>query len=544
MSGVEGRRGLAAWTLLGAALGAGAALSVRLAGSPSATGGPPPRAVSERPSAPSSAAALPVTSGAAPAPGEPRRAIEAAASSPSAVDPVLGVLGFGRVADGGGAGVAGARLELEDDQARLFHASAGEGGGWSLVGLPPGPYELRVTCDGFLPAAEPVAVPAAPDWRRDVILARGARIPVRFEDGAGGALEAQSMADLASTLSVVATSAPPGRRIPGLTGRLASRTAAGRFLARVERETPPDLGPRHQGLLVLEAAPPLFASAALRDVVLETRAISGQEPELVFVVEPSDLEAACGTLRVRLVADEDGTPITEGVELEHSSGGLRARPRVEEGELVFERVPPGRLDLVTAASSAWERLERSVDVPPGGVLDLGTIALGRRAPFRVRITDGAGAPIAQDVRLVVVRPELVDGPGDRAQRMGIRIGADGVAEVAHLAPGPTFVGAGGAGGWALVARMVDTRRETDVELVLRPGTPVVLRRAATARPDIEYVLEDGAGFALLAGRWLPRDLFLASGRYLLRGLEGTREVERVPFTVAEERVVVRYGGNE
>ena len=545
MSAIEGRGGIARWTLGGAALGAGSALALWLAGAaPGSPGRAPADGGTEPRSSPPPASAA---EGGAARQGRAGSQVAERNAVPyrrPPVDPDLGVLGYGRVAAVDGAGVPDARLELEDDEARLYRASTGPTGGWSLAGFPPGPYELRVERDGFLPHAERVAVPAARDWRRDVRLVPAARLPVRFEDEQGVALAMQGFGDLASTLAVVATREPPGRRLPGVTGRLASRSPFGRFLSRAERETPPDLGPRHQGILALEAAPPLFASAVVRDVVLETRSISGAEEELVFVVDPSALEAIRATVRVRLVDRDDGTPITEGVVLQHPSGGLRATPRVEEGELVFEGVPPGTLDLETPASGTWERLERAVDVPPGGALDLGTIALGRRAPFRVRIVDEAGAPVAQDVRLVVARPELASAPGDRGQRMGIRIGADGVAEVAHLAPGPTFVAAGGGDGWALVARMVDTRRETDVELVLRRGTPVVLRRAASARPEIVYVLEDAAGFALLGGSWLPRDLFLASGRYLLRGLEGTREVERVPFAVAQERLVVRYGGSE
>ncbi len=532
------------WTLAGTLLGVASAIALWLARAP-AEGGVRPTAETRGATAPSDvddgSSATPTDSAVASSGG--RRAFDTARTA--GTDPDFGVLAYGRVTDEEGTPVADAPVVFEDGQAHLFRATARPDGGWALHGLAPGPHELRVTKAGFLPLTLEVDVPAERGWRRDVRLERALSLPVRFEDADGEALEMGRFDrdKLARLLGVVATREAPGARIPGVRGRVASHSKAGRFLSRAEGQAPSDLGPRHQGLLRLTAAPPLWVSAVLRDVVLETRSISGSEGELVFVIEEAALEAIRGEVRVRVVGRDGGQPITAGVKLEHPAGGVHTKARIDGGSLVFEKVPPGSMDLVYWGPEG-ERLERSVDVPPGGVVDLGTIVLGRPQSFRVRIVDEAGAPLAEDVGLSAARPELVSGPGDLNQRWGIRVSAQGVAEIRHLAAGPTLLRAGGRGGRALVARMVDTSRETNVELVVPRGTPVVLRRGRKARPGVVYVLEDARGLMLSGGTRFARDLFLQPGRYVLRAIDGPTEIERVEFTVGQERLVVRYGGDD
>jgi hypothetical protein len=229
--------------------------------------------------------------------------------------------------------------------------------------------------------------------------------------------------------------------------------------------------------------------------------------------------------------------VTTGVSLAHPSGGITIRSGVEGDTIVFRDVPPGDLDLMIQGGPAGiEWLERSVHVPAGASVDLGTLHVGAAAPFRVRIVDAAGAGVVTSI--AAVRPDLVAGPLDLDLRIGMRSDADGWIEVGHLAPGRTLLWAGGREGLARVAREVDTTRETELELVLRPGTEVVL--TGPRRPGQGVVLEGPGGLPYFAGTSIPRECFLAPGAYVLVRSSDGIEQERIPFQVGDTRTVVRW----
>ena len=277
-------------------------------------------------------------------------------------------------------------------------------------------------------------------------------------------------------------------------------------------------------------------------MVLERRQILGHEEELVFVVDESALTAVCGEVRVRVVDRESRAPIVTGVHLSHPSGGLRVVPRVDAGELIFEDVPPGTLDLELQTGSEYEWLEHSVDVRPSDLVDLGTIELGRRQAFRVKVIDEAGEPIAGGARLSATRPATVAGVHDLSLRMGFQVDAEGEAEIDFLAPGPTLLRAGGVDGHALVGRLVDTREESQIVFVVPAGVEVSFRREDGTDPAVLFVLEDDAGVVLSGGSWLPSKTCLQPGRYRITRSLGGLDVETRELLVESERLVVRYGG--
>lgn len=543
-SGVTDRRSWIrlSWTAAGALVGALTAVGLWLVTDAGAAGTPPVPAdrAGVEGSTTDSRAAIPAPPSRI-ATGEERR--EAVADPPEgrAADSTFGVIGHGRILTIDGAPVEGARIIFEDDEAYTLQAGTGPGGSWTLDDLRPAEYEVRIAQRGFLPLTERVTVPAARSWKRDFVLEEAISYPVRFEDPAGEALDLDSYSTPTRFLGVVATRERPGRRLSGVGGRVVYRYGEGTFLSRSSGNTPPDLGPRHQGILQLRSAPSLWVSAVFRDVVLESRPVHGGEEELVFVVDPAALDELRGEVRARIIDRDTGAPIVEGVTLSHPSGGLRVKARDESGTLVFDDVLPGTLDLsLDHGPGGWERLEREVDVPPGGIVDLGTIAVGKREEFRVHLRDETGAPLVLSVG--AVRPELAGCPDDLNLRVHVESGADGTATVHHLAPGPTLLLVGGRDCRARVARLVDTMREKEVELVVPPGVEVVLKPERDRVPGLTYLLEDASGTFLFGGSYLPRGVFLVSGSYRVRVLDGQKELERVPFTVSGQRVVVRYGG--
>ena len=463
-----------------------------------------------------------------------------AESQRSAPDPDFAVIAMGRVLDSEGAVVPGATPIFEDAQALRHSAQAGSAGTWSLTGMHPGPVELSLTVSGYLPVYESLEVPATREWRHDLELVRARRLPVRFETPDGEAIAPVGFGQLESYLGVFASSLPPDSPLPGVQGRVLQHYGESEFLSRAERQTPADLDPRYQGILSLKSAAPAWVSVACRDQVLETRALGELDNELVFVLTDEQIHGASGEVRVRIVERGTGVPIEAHFQIQHPSGGLRIAGSLVDGVQVFEDVPCGELELCFHGDG-YEWLQVEVRVPAGGELDLGTIALGKEATFEVHVSDKTGAP--QPLRVQAARIELARSPQDLNLSMSSSTNAQGVVQISWLAPGMTLVRCGGRDGFARVARLVDTASTTLVELVVPAGgVEVVFKLGAQAAGAEQFRLEDSAGLALYAGRWMPREVLLVPGDYSLRTFVEGLETDSIVIRVGQERQVVRYGG--
>jgi hypothetical protein len=462
---------------------------------------------------------------------------EAATLAASAVpDPLFGIVAHGRVVDERGGGISRARLRLEDEAGILTDATCDDSGGWSSLGLAPGAHALEVAAEGHLTRQTTVDVPTAQVWRYDVVLRAAPSFPVRFEDPTGAPLPDSSRSP-AHDLGVAALRSSPGARLPSVAPAIYFSEAA-RYRSRAHGYASPTLDERYDGVLELTTPPPLWVAAAYRDVVLESRLIDGRERELVFVIDPARFTELAGTVRVRIVDRDLGESVLQGAELAHASGGMTSASKTRQTTLEFVGVPPGTQDLLFSLAP-FERIERSVDVVAGGVVDLGVLQVGRSRAFEVRVVDEAGAPRA--IPATAVRPELCAGPGDLDLRIsGLPPTADGVTRVTWLAPGDVLVRAGGRDGLARVARRVDTARETRVELVVPVGIEVFVKAQETAVGRV-HVLYDAAGEVLYGGATVPERCFLAPGAYALARLDEGRESARRAFTVGDSRTVVRIG---
>ena len=457
-------------------------------------------------------------------------------------DPQSTVLGHGLVLDEVGQPVLDSRITFEDVEARQTTAAIGMSGAWSLPGLQPGTFTVSIRKEGYIPILEDVEVPAEATWRQDFVLHQALSLPVRFETPDGVKWEFPRFAgtELSSSLGVAVTRDAPSERVNGVIGRTARYSEGGFYESRDEVDDPNALGLEFHGLLKLHSKPPVWVSAVVRDVVLSTRRISGDEDDLVFVVDPEQLALQEGTVRVRIVDADTGEAITAGVELGFTSGGFPFRPVVEGDSCVFRGVVPGGLDL-TLNSLDFEHLERHVDVLPGQLVDLGTIEIGRRAPFVIHLRDSAGEPVSEGVNLAVLRQSLQFGPNDFNARISTAIGVDGEVQVTWLSPGPTLIVAGGANGLARTAKVVDTRDEPVVDHVLPSGTPVTLRlRTHAVHGDVHRLMQED-GSPLYSGTRLPRETYLARGSYTLSSYRRGDELSRMQFVVSGDRSVVTYG---
>lgn len=297
----------------------------------------------------------------------------------------FGTVALGRVVDTDGAPVSECSVELVGEGDVRHRAWTGSGNGWSRFDVEAGSYALHVRAAGHRDLVEVVEIPDVPTWSHLAVLSDSESIPVRFETLAGEGIDVSNrMGAPAEYLGLVATVEPPAARVDtgGLRGARGGEAANLVTRSIFGRGLPDGVGERYGAVLQPRVEPPLWVSTTYRGEVLATRLVEGDEEDLVFTVDLEGLARLHGSVRVRVVAGDSGEPVTEGIELTFPLGGERFAARVDGDVLVFEDVVPGWIQLVSRpelTELGWEPVERSVDVPAAGVVDLGTVVLERRA---------------------------------------------------------------------------------------------------------------------------------------------------------------------
>jgi hypothetical protein len=460
-------------------------------------------------------------------------------SAPAPVDADFGALIVGRVVDTAGAPISRATVELarrepaDGDRAVSLYTSTS--GSWSAIDVVPVDHEVRVQAAGYVTAVETLRVASGATCVHETVLVRALSLPLRIQDTNGVLLDfIGEPLGIESHIGVAVTRERPIDVLPR-TGRQSGRPCASLVLRDMfgSSELPPDLGERYCGLLVMNEAPPLWATLAYGDVIVESRAIVGDERELVFVVDPEALRAGHGSVRVRVVDAQSGEPLTSGIVLDSPQGGPSIEPQLDGDTLVFRDLKPGSLDLMCELRE-YEHLEREVPIRPYSETDLGTIALGRRAPFEVRVVDEAGAPFFTIVRSS--RPDLQGSPSDANLRTTGSSYKDGVHTVWLHALGRTLIRVGGNDGHALAAVEVDTSVVNPVEIVVLRGVDVAFEWEGEWPATATFVLEGANGVPLATSRGSL--MCLASGTYTWVVRNGATEVARRAFSVGSEKTTI------
>jgi len=460
-------------------------------------------------------------------------------TAPAPVDADFGALVVGRVVDTAGAPVQRATVEMKRSEPaggeRVEPLYASTSGAWSAIDVVPADHELRVSAPGFVTAAETLHVASGATCVHETVLVRALSLPLRIEDTTGVLLDFNSgPLGIESHIGVAVTRERPTDALPR-NGRQSGHPCASLVLRDIfgSTELPPDLGERYCGLLVMNEVPPLWATLAYGDVIVESRQIVGDEHELVFVVDPEALRAGHGSVRVRVVDAQSGEPLTSGIVLDSPQGGPSIEPQLDGDTLVFSDLKPGSLDLMCELPE-YEYLEREVAIRPRTETDLGTIALGRRATFEVRLVDESGAPVAGTV-VRTSRRDLWGSVEDGNTRMGIG-GKNGVWKVGLHALGRTLIRVGGNDGLAMVAVEVDTSVVNPVEIVVPRGVDVAFEWTGEWPATATFVLEGANGVPLATS--LGSLMCLASGAYTWVVRNGTTEVARRAFSIGSEKTTI------
>jgi RNA polymerase sigma-70 factor (ECF subfamily) len=474
--------------------------------------------------APAPLAAPVPQSAAEPAPGtnvEAPAVTREAVAAPRKEGP--GLLLYGSLTDSQGGRVAGGRLYFEDEQGEIRTAEIATPGSYSIVGLQPGAWKLHLRCDGYCAQEQDLDLPAGVDTvRRDFVLERAESLYVRFAGPDGERLDHEKLA-----LTAVATLDPPPRQLAGVQGRDASEHGVGWFRIRHRLEPLPDLPEGFAGRLDLAAPVPLYVSAVLRNVVLETRIVGAGEGRIEFVIEPERLTASLASLRLRVVDAFTGVPLGGKVDLRDSQGIGGGTPIDDDGSVTFEKRLPGLLELDFRVAG-YESLKRRVRVEPGEAKDLGTVALSPAVTIRGKVLNRENKPVVGSIEHVsLVHLKVPQDVGTRFSRM---LDHQGAFEIDDVALGEVLLIVHPKEG-ALTPRVIDTRSAQleDLVITVEPGVRARFRlaRPSAERRQITLATTDGTPFwtRTLADFWIG-EVRLGAGRYQL--WIGTDErVERV-----------------
>lgn len=426
-----------------------------------------------------------------------------------------------RVVDDGGRPLTGGRVTVAHGEVRVQAHGRGVLGLFDFDSVPQGEFE--VIAEDFRGVYDARAThrpePGPGRQRVELVLRRHVRVPVVVQTPEG-----ERLRELAPT------------GFPGLPVRPVVVASVDAFAARLLGRAPtdgrswgagsyaPSADPDHDGVLECLVPPPLHVALVLGDVVLETRLMHGAEPELVFVVSVEHAEGLLAGLVARVVdgatgrvPDAGGPGPLRGFSLtDLQQTGRTFQFPMPDGELRLENLTPGRVRL-TLEVPGYALDRRVVELEPGRVRDLGTLALWPASCIVGRVVDSSGNPLP-------TVPWIARPVGaDQGLELGLGVANDdaggpgGVFVVCSLPQAELLVGIEHPP-WAVNGVSLHPRAQLveGVELVARPGTRVVLAAPAGAADGVWFCVRDASGRAVWAGRareGATRALHLLPGVY-------------------------------
>lgn len=486
--------------------------------------------------------------------------LDAAASSRASVlrddaatawspDDPLGIVIFGRILDESGNDIEGG-VRFESEQWPSRSGDTEKGLGFVARGLRPGAWTVGATAPACVPFESQIELGASPiRLRYDIALRKATITFVKFRTPEGELFLETARKQVPNlhwrvAPIAVATAQRPGPRLRSTESAGHDRHAIGSWEwrnssnARINVEVPEGC----DGFLVTHVAPPFFASAVVRDEILQTKEVTKTNETVTFSIDVGEMRSRLSTVRLRVV-DSDKKPIPDvQVELNDRQSGGGGKTSSADGTVVLENYPPGLLVLEIYAS-AYAHVEQYVRLVPGQVVDLGDIVLDPATSIEGRLLGPDGLPIAGSVSHFFLETITFPQPLDFAGS-GVATEADGRFRFAAARRG-RYLLIGSDDGHAKRSLIVDTTSGPvrNVDLVLGPGTRVTFD-AAAADVDCLMQLRDSAGTLLVShrvwgsGRWA---MTLAQGAYTLTVFDDDRLLRTRPFSVGPAPMHVRVG---
>ncbi len=442
------------------------------------------------------------------------------------VDPAVAVnqtplLVFGAVESASGEPVTEASIALWNDEGEQKSATVARDS-WSVVGLLPGAWHIRATARSCYPLRDELTLASSSaETRRDLTLQKALALRIRFVDPEGKAVvgTASRTDPILTSLGAVATREHPGLRLLGAETNIPSGGDSGQYLTRRPSGSVEGLPDDCAGLLVLTEPPPVFVSAVLGNLVLESRLVDGTGEEIAFTVDLEGLKSNLSTLTLRLVDAETGAPLEGSVTPRFRNGGVPGVRTGADGVVRVENLVPG-LRWLDISARDHQRADRIVRLEPGQMLDLGELRLARERTVKGRVVDEEGRPVT--VGFNFLSSDLVRGPLDLERFVGWPGGES--FQLPGLGSGEPLL-LMRAQDFAVNPLLIETDEQGSLTALARRGTPVLLKHTRQLQRGLHYAIADSAGRPFwLCGVYseVPIKLRLVPGSYQL--LEGQDEV--------------------
>ncbi len=428
-------------------------------------------------------------------------------------------------------------LEFIDERGDARSATLSENGSFSIFGLTPGRWRAWCMQTGYLPLDEEFELDGGAERvQRDFALEPAGRIRVHWLDAVTGEpLVLRNHAALHDCLAVMATRGAPPRP-----GGLLERTVGWNDCASYERGGSA-VGATRSALedreLALRAGPPLVAHALLRDFALASLPIEMGATELVFRIDPAQIEALTARVIVRCIDGASRAPLA-GARIQLGFSGVTGEQATtdEQGLARFEGTAPGARQLQAMTSSGAVSLPRWVQLDPGAEHDLGELVVQPLAACSGRVVGPEGSGVPASISYVL---EARDGSAPWLVRSNVEAAIDGSFRVAELPLQPLRLVVS-APGFGVTSVPVEGRRE-GLEIALQRGFEVRVRLARGVAAHRSVRVVDRGGNLLATGMVAPlhdAKWTLAPGAYWLEEMHGLEPDRSTSFVIMDREVLV------
>lgn len=265
--------------------------------------------------------------------------------------------------------------------------------------LAPGKWTVSAEQLGYEKLSVEIDLPEAPrEQQLDFVMTRLPHLFVNMVTPRGEpfmkALRTSSGPVSRMTIVVVATTSPPRERLGATLEDGYEQYGLGRWRPSNGWKSEAEVDEPRAGILELPRSLPVYVSACVENVVLQTQFAPAGAEQVEFVLTPKDVRAIRGALRLRIADADTGQPVTEGRVGLHANGNFGTGDEIIQwdGSVEFADLSPGPRHL-SIVCRGYEWVVEQVWIEAGRETDLGVLRLNRPISIAGTAVDEDGAPV-------------------------------------------------------------------------------------------------------------------------------------------------------
>ena len=300
--------------------------------------------------------------------------------------------------------IGGARANLPPTKLVFRRGGFGEetiaiGAEYLMPRLAPGKWTVTAEQPGYEKLSLDIDLPETPrEQRLDLAITRLPHVFVDMVTPEGEpfmkALRASSGPVAQMTIVVVATANPPRARLGATLEDGYEQYGLGQWRPSSGWKTEAEVDEPRAGILELPRPLPVYVSACVENVVLQTQYAPAGTEEVEFVLTPEDVRATRGSLRLRIADAETGKPVTVGRVGLHANGNFGTGDEIiqPDGTVEFADLPPGPRHL-SIVCRGYEWVVEQIWIEAGRETNLGVLRLHRPITIAGTAVDEHGTPV-------------------------------------------------------------------------------------------------------------------------------------------------------